>query len=231
VLLHPSPEIVLPSSHVSGAVIIEFPQIVVQTVAFDPTQEYPAAGPVFVGLHPGAAPASHVSKPTDKPSFAIGVQVEGIIKFEQAHPVSTVQVAEHPSPAAIPLSSQVSGAIMIPSPQTMVHTEAEAELPGVQVYPTADPIHPRLQPIPLFEPSSHVSVGDITNPSPQIGIQAVGLGAVVVQVQPGSKVQVAEHPSPATVPPSSQTSGASTSPFPQIPVHIEGEEVLPAVQV
>jgi len=57
--------------------------------------------------------------------------------------------------------------------------------------------------------SSHSSSPAIRMPSPQIAVQTLG---APVQSQPGSSWQVAEQPSPGSLSPSSQVSGASTWP-------------------
>jgi hypothetical protein len=61
-------------------------------------------------------PSSHCSPPTTTVSPQISSQALGAPA--QLHPVSVWQVAEQPSPLALPWSSQVSGASITPSLQT-----------------------------------------------------------------------------------------------------------------
>jgi hypothetical protein len=60
-------------------------------------------------------------------------------------------------------------------------------------------------------PSSHSSE-DATAPSPQVGLQTLG---VPVQPKPGSTAQLALQPSPFSVLPSSQASAPKIAPSPQ----------------
>lgn len=83
--------------------------------------------------------------------------------------------------------------------------------PGIAPEPSAR--HPQ----PSFGvPSSQTSV-PTAFPSFGVGTQAVGERPL--QVQLGSVVQVAEHPSPAVDPPSSHVSGVTINPSPHTTVH------------
>ena len=73
-------------------------------------------------------------------------------------PVSIVHVLLHPSSLTAFQSSQVSGEMMMPSPQTITQVSADVGVPPVQEYPVST-VHVELHPSPLWVfPSSHASV-------------------------------------------------------------------------
>ena len=91
-----------------------------------------------------------------------------------------------------------------------------------QLYPTST-THELSQPSPLLLlPSSHVSPGEITIPSPQIGSQVSAEEVEPpVQDQPVSTTQFESHPSPVAVFESSHASAPILKPSPQIGSHAE----------
>jgi len=101
-------------------------------------------------------------------------------------------------------------------PGQSVQTEGVEEVPEVHEYPVAQSPHPVAHPIPLFDPSSHFSV-PATFPSPQVVTQTDG---APVQVHPGSRAHIAEHPSPPLLFLSSQGSEPINFPSPQYPVQM-----------
>jgi len=68
------------------------------------------------------------------------------------------------------MSSHTSDPIKSPSPHISLQIVFVVGLPPVQDQPVRFPLHVELQPIESLVPSSHVS-GEITFPSPQIGLQ------------------------------------------------------------
>ena len=101
-------------------------------------------------------------------------------------------------------------------PAQRVQTEGVDEVPEVHEYPVAQSPHPVAHPIPSLEPSSHSSL-PATFPSPQVVTQVDG---APVQVQPGSRAHMAEHPSPLLWFESSQGSEPINFPSPQKPVQM-----------
>src|SRR5688572_16370008 len=103
-------------------------------------------------LQPSAAerlPSSHASPGRTSASPQTGEQVEGVPA--QPHPYSCTQTAEQPSLGSVFPSSQLSGPVVMPSPQSVAHAGPMHSQPGsiVQVV---------LQPSPASTlPSSQVS--------------------------------------------------------------------------
>src|SRR3954470_3892868 len=138
-------------------------------------------------------------------------------------PVSTVQVAEQPSPEEVLPSSQPSLASTLPLPQLTSHAWVVAPVRQagsfVQAFvqpvpsPNIRPFGP-LQPagnVVLLEPQSQASVPSLT-PLPQKDlVQTLG---VPVHEEPASIAQIGEQPSPEVVLPSSHCSDAVITPLP-----------------
>lgn len=205
------------------------PQIGVQVHVGLQGHDHPGIGPDPSARQPRPSfgvPSSQTSDPTAFPSLGVGTQAVGESPLHVQFG-SVAQVASHPSPAVVPPSSHVSGLLINPSPQIIVHVKAPGLVP-VHVYPAAAPTHPTAHPTPSFDPSSHVS-GVFVVPEPQTGTQVVG--SAPLQENPVSTVQVALQPSPATAPPSSQTSGLIILPSPHSVVHTEADVGLPGVQL
>src|SRR5690606_12611988 len=112
---------------------------------------------------------------------------------------------------------QVPHAVVKPSSQTSVSGQ---RTPSPQVDPVPGPVQLALQtPHAVVKPSSQAS-GPTRSPSPQIAVQRVG---VPVQVQPGSRTQVLEQPSPLAMLPSSHCSRPGMMiPSPHTGVQTEG---------
>ena len=80
------------------------------------------------------------------------------------------QELEQPSPPVRFASSQVSDAVVYPSPHTSEHVEAVVGVPFIQLQPFTAPVQSDLHPSVLSVlPSSHDSVPN-TLLSPQIGV-------------------------------------------------------------
>lgn len=98
---HPSNKTAFPSSHNSPEVLILFPHTSLQIVGevmSPPEQTHPGASAEQSLRHPSVSipfPSSQISPYTTSPSIQKGVQTEGVP--EQTHPVSTIQLALHPS--------------------------------------------------------------------------------------------------------------------------------------
>lgn len=95
----------------------------------------PTTGPVQSPQHfvtSDKSPSSQASVTIFNPSPQIAVQTEGVAT-EHVHPVSMLQVFEHPSPDTRLLSSQFSPTTLIESPHIGVQILGEAT---VQEYPT-----------------------------------------------------------------------------------------------
>ena len=76
-----------------------------------------------------------------------------------------------------------------------MQTDGSVLFPPEQVHIEFAPVmHPNLQPWSSFVPSSQVSEPN-SLPSPQIGVQT--LGVADVHVHSGSTLHLAEHPSPS----------------------------------
>jgi len=126
----------------------------------------------------------------------------------QVQPVSTAQLASHPSPAVTPPSSQYPevGLITFPSPQISEHALEVVELPAVHVHPVSTAqleSHP--SPFAVLLSSQYPVAIFITFPSPQISVQTLAVvESPSVQVYPVSTAQEASHPSPVAVLLSSQ---------------------------
>ena len=104
------------------------PQIGLQVQTGVQIQIQPGKTPSPFAVHPlpsPGTPSSQTSLPTILPSFKIGVQVVGEAPL-QVHPVSTVHVALHPSPAAVLLSSHASDPVFNPFP----HMPVQVNIPG-----------------------------------------------------------------------------------------------------
>ena len=154
---------------------------------------------------------------------------------EQLHFASTVHEASHPSPGAIPPSSQYVAAgligIIFPSPQTSFQRLGVLISPRVQLQPVST-VQLKSHPSPLLEfPSSqYPTVGMATYPSPQISVQRLGVFASPrVHCHLDSTAQDASQPSPGVVSPSSQypVVGFTTKPSPHISDHELAVVVLP----
>ena len=186
-----------------------------------PSSQYPA-----VGL-------------TTFPSPHISFQLLAVDESPRVHSHndSTAQLESQPSPSVGFPSSQYPtvGLITIPSPQVSEQLLAVLISPNVQVYPVSteqEPSHPSLGVVP---PSSqYPAVGLTTFPSPQMSEQAEAVDeSPRVQVHKLSTAQLASHPSPGFVFPSSQypAEGLITIPSPHVSVHELAVEESPSVQV
>ena len=147
---HPSPAVVPPSSQYPavGSVTFPSPQVSVQTLAVDesPGVQFQSDSILQVASQPSPAtvfPSSHI--PADgkiiNPSPQISFQVLAVDESPRvhSHPVSTAQLASHPSFELVPPSSQYPavGLITPPSPQISVQTEAVEESPKVHDQPVS----------------------------------------------------------------------------------------------
>ena len=141
VFVQPSNETVLPSSHCSPDVMKLSPQTSTQVEAVvesPPVQFHPFTFPVQSLFHlsiSSVSPSSQNSFPTLSPSPQISVHVVNVIAvlFVQLNPASIVQVAEHPSPGSMLLSSHPSSVVIKLSPHTDCHDVGLALSPPVQV--------------------------------------------------------------------------------------------------
>jgi hypothetical protein len=140
--------------------------------------------------------------------------MQGLPAVGHAHPASTVQVLEQPSPEELLPSSQPSVGVRIPLPQISC-TQAEGLSP--EQNQVASTLQSAEQPSPpVVLPSSHCSELEFTVPSPQTGnlTQLFACG----HLQPVSTVHVGLQPSPAARFPSSQPSPFSHTPLPHFVV-------------
>jgi hypothetical protein len=156
--LHPSPLMVLPSSHASMPERTLSPQVVLQRLGCAALQLYPhsteqmALQPSLPSLLPSSHPSPEVLIPSPQTPVQMDLTHE---RAEQVHPGSTiVQSALHPSPLLVLPSSHVSLPASLKSPQVVLQTLGSA---AVQVYPHSTE-HLSLQPsLPSLLPSSHSS--------------------------------------------------------------------------
>src|SRR5579883_1038577 len=117
--LHPSPEIVLPSSHCSGGKTRPSPHTPVQ-----PPSPLHLGSRVHVGEQPSYGmrlPSSHCSKPSLWPSpHVVAWQTEfgTVLRTAHANPGSRRHDALQPSSGVVLPSSHCSLPLMTPSPQT-----------------------------------------------------------------------------------------------------------------
>jgi len=155
----------------------------------------------------------------------MGIQRE---LLSHAHPLSIVQVLEHPSPRTKFPSSQAS-VNRIPSPQLVVQLQGVVRLPPIQVHPVTGPLQSALHlSRPEMSPSSQISDAMFL-PSPHIGEHSEGLFAL--QVYPASITHRLEHPSFELPLLSSHYSVPSFEPSPQTVVQVEAEDELPPEHV
>ena len=174
---------------------------------------------------PTRFPSSHTSVPTFIPSPHIGMQTELLLQLQ---PASIVHVLEHPSPATRLWSSQAS-VNQSPSPQIAEQVQGVVALPPIHVHPVTGPEQSALHlSSPERSPSSQISVGMFL-PSPQIGVQTLGLAAL--HVHPDSIRQAEEHPSLLFELLSSHASLPFLDPSPHIVVQVEAAVELPPVQL
>ena len=180
--LHPSLATVFPSSQYPavGFITKPSPQISEHELAVteSPNDHVHFASTEQVESHPSPVtvfPSSQYPAVGLKifPSPQISVQTLAVIEFPSVHvhPVSTTQLASHPSPIATPPSSQYPavGLYIFPSPHISVHELAVIESPAVQVHPVSTAqleSHP--SPFAVLLSSQYPAIGFITFPSPHI---------------------------------------------------------------
>jgi len=244
----PSFGVVLPSSHFPkiGLIVIPSPHISVQELAvvespsdqvhpvstaqvedqpsppvIPPSSQYPVVG--FSTL-----PSPQISEHT------LAVEESPKVHFQL---VSTPQLPFHPSLGVVLPSSQYPevGFITFPSPQISVQMLAVKESPKVHDHPVSTTqleFHP--SPAIVFPSSQVPAAGLILIPSPQISDHELAVDeSPNVHVHPVSTAQLLLHPSPATIPLSSQypAVGFITIPSPQISVQILAVVESPKVQL
>mmetsp|Transcript_7898 Transcript_7898/g.20302 ORF Transcript_7898/g.20302 Transcript_7898/m.20302 type:complete len:232 (+) Transcript_7898:504-1199(+) len=164
-----------------------------------------------VSVHPSPdardqAPSSHSSPAsatrTPSPHSPEHTSYEASVLPTQYHPSSTTQLALHPSPAAVLLSSHSSGKTRTPSPQSVEHPFS-SHLKPVSSW---QPLHPsKLASLP----SSHSSL-PTTSPSPQMGVHGAAREPPGGQSHPIS-TRHPSHPSPAAQLPSSHCPSMCTT--------------------
>src|SRR5215471_12083064 len=134
---HPSPSTLLPSSHASPTTMpsphFDAHEAPPQSGSLRQSPEQPSNG--------SPLPSSQLSVPSILPSpQVVGVQVLGLPLHFQ--PISTLQLAEQPSPAIVFLSSQSSGSTTTPSPQRATRWHGDPggwhENPGSTVLQSAE---------------------------------------------------------------------------------------------
>jgi hypothetical protein len=139
----------------------------------------------------------------------------------QMKPHSTVQVAEHPSPATEAPSSHPSGPAFWPSPQTVLHVD-RSQAGVVHTYPG---FHRAVGAAPITINAVAVVAGFIRRLAfrhrKTMWHESGVVGVPPVQLKPHSTVQVAEHPSPDSESPSSHPSGPAFWPSPQTVLHVD----------
>lgn len=190
---------------------MESPQVSTQLEGEAVSHVYPGASAKQSTSHPipSLLPSSQVSDPDMIPSPHGKVQ-DPVPDPVQVASGSIKQVEEQPSPEIRFESSHVSPALMIPSPQIAAQV-------GAQLYPIST-IQLFEHPSRLFKLASSHSSAPSLSPSPHKTKQDPG--PVPIQSQPASIKQVAPHPSPTAVFPSSQFSGFLTVESPQIGVQL-----------
>jgi hypothetical protein len=159
--LHPSPELVFPSSQYSLDAFTPSPHLVTwQTLGWALVQVKPHSTEQL-DEQPSSlsvSPSSHVSVPTIllSPHTGVNVLVPHSGKMG-VQPSSFVQVLLHPSPLMVLPSSQASSDAFTPSPQGDVHVSGVAGVPPTQSKPHST-VHVAEHPSLDTElPSSHAS--------------------------------------------------------------------------
>ena len=183
--------------------------------------------PVHIPFHLSISnwsPSSQNSSPTLSPSPHISVHVLKVIAvlFSQSNPVSIVQVAEHPSPSSVLLSSHCSPDVIKLSPQTSTQVEGVEESPPVHSHPSTLAVQSLLH-LSVFSvsPSSHVSFPTFLL-SPQTSVHVDGFeSSPPVQFHPTTlPVHVLLHLSLSDWSPSSQNSLPTNLLSPHISVQV-----------